>query len=134
MADSSTLIVTNDSSTLVNMPTSVSVIPDTEVLGVVTSIDSTNIVVSTLEKETVVLVGAPGPAGPSGKSPEINPSFVYAGGKLVGVTYPSGNYKVFEYVGEVLTKITYYESGVPTQKVFYYNVDGSLQRIEETTL
>ncbi len=116
------------------MLTSVSVIPDTEVLGVVTSIDSANIVVSTVEKETVVLVGAPGPAGPSGKSPEISPSFVYAGGKLVGVTYPSGNYKVFEYTGEVLTKITYYESGIPTQKVFYYNVDGSLQRIEETTL
>lgn len=115
------------------MPTSVSVIPDTEVLGVVTSIDSTNIVVSTVEKETVVLVGAPGPAGPSGKSPEINPSFVYAGGKLVGITYPSGNYKVFEYTDEVLTKITYYESGMSTQKVFYYNVDGSLQRIEETT-
>lgn len=143
MADNSTLIVSNATNTIVVTPSNASIILDGVVDRlVVEPVMSTNISVVETSKvvtengdlSTVVFAGEPGPEGKPGKSPEPNPIFQYVNGALARIDYPSGNYKLFEYLDGQLHTVTYYESDITTRKTFYYNVDNSLQRIEETTL
>ena len=143
MADNSTLIVTNDTNTLVMSGHSTTIVSDTVVdrlvvevapLVSVPVVENSTVVTETAGAATVVLGGEPGPEGKPGKSPEPNPTFEYVNSILTRITYPSGNYKLFEYLDGLLHTVTYYEADITTRKTFYYNVDGSLQRIEETTI
>lgn len=143
MADSSTLIVSNSTNTIVVTPSSTNIVPDAIVDRLVVEsrvstnipvVETNTVVTETGDVATVVLAGEPGPEGKPGKSPEPNPIFEYVDNVLTRIMYPSGNYKLFEYLDGQLHTVTYYESDVTTRKTFYYNVDNSLQRIEETTL
>jgi hypothetical protein len=86
--------------------------------------------------------GPPGPEGPRGSQgpqgapafEESGPVFTYSSGVLSRVDYDSGNYKTFSYSSGKLTQVDYVKSGTTIRKTFFYDVDGSLAEIIQTTL
>lgn len=129
-----TVVTASNTAKLFVVQTSEVSVPTTQTYTLVRNDDITSVVTSKETTSTVVVGGAPGPRGPAGASPEPSPQFSYTDNVLTRIDYPSGNYKVFNYISNILHTITYYSGTSVIVKVFYYNVDGSLQRIEETTL
>ncbi len=66
---------------------------------------------------------------------ELDRTMVYTDGVLTRVNYQSGNYKTLEYSGDQLFRVDYFKTdGKTYRKTFYYNVDGSLQRVDYQVL
>lgn len=78
--------------------------------------------------------GAPGARGAPGVSATVekSPSFSYTDSLLTRVDYESGAYKEFVYTDAgLLQTLTYTTSSTTITKTFYWNEDGTLDRIEE---
>jgi len=65
---------------------------------------------------------------------ETNASFTYSNGLPIRVDYLSGNYKLFTYVNSVVTRSDYIVGTTTYRKDFYYNPDGTLDYIIESTI
>lgn len=89
---------------------------------------------STTSWDKMAAAGAPGAKGAPGKDADVekSPSFTYSSGNLSRVDYESGNFKTFTYLDSgLLNTLTYDKNGSIVTKTFYWNEDGTLNRIEE---
>ncbi len=66
---------------------------------------------------------------------ESGPEFTWVLGKLTRIDYDSGNYKVLSYnVDGLLSVSDYHVGSVITRQTFFYNVDNSINRIEQVVI
>lgn len=60
-----------------------------------------------------------------------NPSLTYVGGRLVYISYGGGQTKTFNYTGDLLTSIIFFDGSITTTKTLNYT-DGILTSITES--
>jgi len=93
-------------------------------------------VIQKASKVDVMVPGIQGPPGANGDELFTGPEFVYnLDGTLATITYDDGSVKTFTWNTGKLTRISFAKAGGNTiQKDFFYNLDGSLQRIDQSTV
>ena len=88
----------------------------------------------------VRLIGTQGPAGAPGASANdaaIGPDLTYTSNRLSRIDYDDGSFKRFTYddlIGGRLDYFDFTKGAVTTRKQLVWNLDGTLQRIDQTTL
>lgn len=65
---------------------------------------------------------------------ESNPSFTYTDGLPTRIDYISGNHKILTYTTGTLTRLDYFIGEDTYRKDYYYNLDGTLDYITESTI
>lgn len=79
-----------------------------------------------------VIKGDPGEPG-EGAS-EIGPEFTWVSGVLTRVDYDSGNYKLLTYLFGKLSQLDYVKGLQTIRKTFNYNLDGTLQSVDQAII
>lgn len=87
-------------------------------------------------KAEISIPGIQGPPGASGDDLFTGPEFVYnLDGTLSTITYDDGSVKTFTWNTGKLEKIVFAKLGGDTiQKEFFYDIDGRLERIDQSVI